>query len=238
MYWADMDFKDRRNELEEALSIGTQFRDPWNTATAMSYLGLYSSIQGNYAEARFFLERSLEIWRKMGSGIKSGMSWTLNFLGDVAYNQNEIREARLIYEESAALLGELGDQNFLAYALRRLALIAWREQDYDKAILFCKESLLLNRELGDVRGVLASLVAFAVIAFAQGQLERSASLMSAVEAQLKAIGMRLLPIDKMEYERNLAVLYSALDEKMLNRFKSKGREMALEDAVTYALQDT
>lgn len=238
MYWADMNFTDRRAELEEALSIGTQFRDSWNTATAMSYLGLYSSIQGNYAEARFFLEQSLEIWRTMGSGIRRGMTWTLNFLGDVAYNQNEMHESRLIYEESAALLRELGDQNFLAYALRRLALIAWREQDHDKAISLCKESLLLNQELGDVRGVLASLVAFAVIAFARGQFERSAILNAVVEAQLKSIGMRLLPIDKTEYERNLAVLRSALDEKALNRFWSKGGEMSFENAVSLALAET
>ena len=81
----------------------------------------------------------------MNAGSPIRASWTLNFLGDVAYNQNEMHEARLIYEESAALLRELGDQNFLAYALRRLALIDWREQDYAKALLLCKETLLPNR---------------------------------------------------------------------------------------------
>lgn len=237
MYWADMNFIDRRAELEEALNIATQFRDSWNTATALSYLGLHSTIQGKYAEARFFLEQSLEIWRKMDSSSKSGMSWTLNFLGDVAYNQNQMQEARLIYEENAALLKQLGDKNFLAYSLRRLGLIAWREKDYEQANILCKESLMLNQELGDVRGVLASVVAFATIAFTQGQLERSATLMAAVEEQLKSIGLRLLPIDRMEYERNLASLHVDLNEKTLNRAWSKGRAMLLEDAVSFAMAE-
>jgi hypothetical protein len=174
----------------------------------------------------------------MGSETRSGLSWTLNFLGDVAYNQKEIDEARLIHEENAALLREWGDQNFLAYSLRRLGLIAWREQDYDKANSLCKESLLLNQGLGDIRGVLASLAAFAVIAFARERLDRSASLNAAVDTQLKSIGMRLLPIDNMEYERNLTALRAELDQKTFNRLWSKGQEMSLEDAISFALEET
>jgi hypothetical protein len=143
----------------------------------------------------------------------------------------------LIYEENAELLRQLGDKNFLAYSIRRLGLIAWRERDYEQANILCKESLMLNQELGDVRGVLASVVAFATIAFTQGQLERSATLMAAVEEQLKSIGLRLLPIDRMEYERNLASLHADLNEKTLNRSWSKGRAMPLEAAVSFAMAE-
>jgi hypothetical protein len=59
-----------------------------------------------------------------------------------------------------------------------------------------------------------------------------------VETQLAAMGMRLLPVDKLESERNLVLLLSKLDEKTLNKFWAKGKAMALDDAIAFALQET
>jgi tetratricopeptide (TPR) repeat protein len=237
MYWADMYPTDRCPELEEALSIGAELGDQWNTATAMRYLGLLASIQGRYVEARPLLELSLEIWRTMGPGGKLGLSWTLTFLGDVALNQNELDEARSIYEETVAILREIGDKNFLAYSVRRLGFLAWREKDYRKATALCIESLSLNRELGDLRGVLASITAFANIAVAQGKFERAVQIIAAVESQLTAMGMRLLPVDKLEYERNLALLQANMSEKALTMFWAKGKGMLLEEVIAFALEE-
>jgi predicted ATPase/DNA-binding SARP family transcriptional activator len=223
MYWADIYPTDRRPELEEALSIGREFGDRWNIATALRNLGLLENIKGNYSEARLFLEQSLNIWREMGSAGKMGAAWTLIFLGDVALNHDEPEWARSLYEESSAVLRERGDMNFLAYSVRRLGQLAWREGDYEKANILCKESLNLNQKVGDPRGMIATLAGFAAIAVAQGKYQRAAKLMAAVETQISstdirhhegvvgqqqflamdAIGLRLLYVDRMEYERNL-----------------------------------
>jgi non-specific serine/threonine protein kinase len=236
LYWADMYPIDRRPELEEALSIGRELGDPWNTATALRYLGLLASMQGNYVEARSLLEQSLEIWRRMGPEGQTGVSWTLTFLGDVALNQNESKEARSIFEECVAIQREIGDKNFLAYSVRRLGLLAWREKDFARATMLCQESLSLNRELGDPRGVLACLAGFADIAVVQGKFERGATLIAAVETQLAGMGMRLLPVDKLESERNLALLLTQLDDKTFKKFWGKGRAMSLEQAIAFALE--
>jgi tetratricopeptide (TPR) repeat protein len=238
LYWADMYPIDRRLELEEALDIAREMGDPWNIATALRYLGLLASMQGNYVEARSFLEQSLEIWRSMGPEGKRGVSWTLTFLGDVALNQNESKEARSIFEECVAVQREIGDKNFLAYSVRRLGLLAWREKDFERATVLCQESLSLNLELGDPRGVLACLAGFADIAVVQGKFARAAQIMAAVETQLTALGMRLLPVDKLEYERNLALLRTQLDEKILNKFWDKGKAMSLQQAISFALKET
>jgi tetratricopeptide (TPR) repeat protein len=204
----------------------------------MRYLGLLASMQGNYVEARSLLEQSLEISRTMGPEGKVMLSWTLTFLGDVALNQNESKEARSFFEETVAILREIGDKNFLAYSLRRLGLLAWREKDFGRAIALCQESLSLNRELRDPRGVLACLAGFADIAVVQGKFSRAAQIMAAVETQLAAMGMRLLPVDKMEYERNLAQLRAQFDERSLNKFWAKGKEMSPEQAIAFALKET
>jgi hypothetical protein len=86
--------------------------------------------------------------------------------------------------------------------------------------------------------VLACLAGFADIAVLQGKFERGATLMGAVEIQLASLGMRLLPVDKMEYERNLAVLRAKLDEKTLTKFWAKGKGMSLDDVIAFALEET
>jgi predicted ATPase/DNA-binding SARP family transcriptional activator len=238
IYWVDASPTDIRPELEEALRIGRELGDRWNIATALRNLGLLDHMQGNYLEARTFLEQSLEIWRDMEAAGKLGYAMSLAFLGDVALNCNEAEWARSLYDESAAVLRapELGDTNFLGYPIRRLGQLAWREANYENAISLCKESLKLNHEVGDPRGVMCCMAGFAAIAVAQGKFERAAKLMSAVETQLASMGIRLIYMDKMEYERNLGTLRGQLDDKILNKFWAKGKAMTMEEAIEYALE--
>ena len=235
MYWADVYPTDRHLELEEALSIGREMDDPRTVATALRNLGLLENINGNYAESRAFLEQSLEILRGMGQAGQTESTWTLIFLGDVALNHSDPKWARSLYEETVAVLRELGDLNFLAYSIRRLAQLYWHEGRYDEAIAQLRESLHMNRDIVDPRGIIACLAGFAAVAVAQGQYQRAAQLIGAVETQLASLGIRLLYMDKMEYDRNLAVLQGKLDKTALRKFWEKGNAMSLEQAVQFAV---
>jgi non-specific serine/threonine protein kinase len=237
MYWADIYPTDKRPELEEALSIGKEFEDPWNIATALRNLGLLENILGNYRQARAFLEESLKIWRDRGPEGRMGSAVTLNFLGDAALNHGELVWARSLYEEAVTILREPGDLNFLAYAVRRLAHLNWLEGDYLKAISLCRESLSMNQEVGDPRGTIACVAGFADIAVAQGRFERAVRLISAVDALLGSLGIQLLYVDKMEFERNLIFLRTQLDEGTLTHFWARGREMSLQQAIAFALEE-
>jgi len=239
MSWLEAYPADKRPELEEAMSIGKEFGDRWNIATALRNLGMLENMQENYLEARSLLEQSLEIWRDMDTEGKLGCAMTLAFLGDVALNSGDADWARSLYRESASVsrAPDLGDKNFLGYSTRRLAQLAWREGDWASAISHCKESLRLNHEAGDPRGVVCCVAGFAAISAAQGKFEHAAKLMAAVESRLASIGVGLLYMDKMEYERNLALLHTNLDEKALAKFWAKGKAMSFEDAIAFALEE-
>jgi len=236
-YWADLYPPDIRPEIEEALSIGRELNDSWNIATALRNLGLHASIHSDYEGAQTLLEQSLQIWQEMGPDGRLGSSWTLIFLGEVALHQEQSERARLLLENANTILREIGDHNFLAYSIRHLAQLAWREGNYENATALCKESLTFNQEVGDLRGVIACLAGFADIAVGQGKLECAAGLMAAVENQLALIGTRLLILDKMEYERNLALLRAKVDYKTMARFWEKGKTMTMQQAIEYALEN-
>jgi non-specific serine/threonine protein kinase len=238
MYWADTYPTDRRSELEEALNIAEEFGDQWNIATALRNFGLLANLQGNYLEARSLFEQSLGIWRELGFDGETGAAWTLTFLGDAAVNLHEATQARSCFEEAISLWQAHGDINFLALAVRRLGQLAWQAAEYEVAGTQCIESLNLNLKIGDRRGVIACLAGFAAIALRQGNLPRAAQVISVVETQLSSLGIRLLQVDQMEYEHNLALLRAELDEKTLTKFWAKGKAMSLDDAIAFALQET
>ncbi|HEX5940896.1 MAG TPA: hypothetical protein VFY66_01405, partial [Anaerolineales bacterium] len=133
---------------------------------------------------------------------------------------------------------ELGDLNFLAYSIRRLAQLMWHEGRYDDAIVQLQESLKLNQDVADPRGVVACLAGFAAVAVGRGQFPRAAQVMGAVETQLADLGIPLLYMDKMEYERNLAIVQAKLDEQAFKNFWIKGTHMSLEQAMDFALGRT
>jgi hypothetical protein len=175
----------------------------------------------------------------MGADGKLEYAMSLAYLGDVALNCDEKQEARTLYDESAEVLRgpDVGDINFLGYPIRRLGQLAWREGRYKEAIALCTESLRLNHEVGDPRGVISCVAGFAAIATAQEKFERAAQLIAAVETHLALMSIQPPFMDKMEYERTLALLRAKVDEKILARFWEKGKGMSFEDAVAFALEE-
>ncbi|MGE5374124.1 MAG: tetratricopeptide repeat protein, partial [Bacteroidota bacterium] len=176
-------------------------------------------------------EQSQTIWREMNTAGNFGQDWASIYLGDVALNRGEVDLARSLYQDVVTLLREIGDINFLAYAVRRLGQLLWRNGDYGEAIALCKESLDYNQQVGSPRGVFGCLAGFAAIAIAQGRYQYAAQLMAAVETQMVSMGITPMYMDRQEYDRNLARLRTQLDEKTLTRFWAKGREMSLDQAL-------
>ena len=237
-YWAGMSPVSPRREIEEALSIGRELGDDAVVAQALCNLGLIDSIQGNYAQARSFLQHGLDLFRELGPERKTEYLYAQIVLGDVAMYQDDLPEARMLYEQCSGTLREIRDGNFLAYVVRRLGQLAWHQGEFEKATELCKESLKLDLELGDERAVIACLSAFAGIALTRGNDVLAAQLFGAVSALLDDRTIRLLPTDRMEYERNISSLRSQLDLATLEKAWTKGAEMTMERALEFALEET
>ena len=80
------------------------------------------------------------------------------------------------------------------------------------------------------------MAAFGTIATNQLNFNRAAILLAAVESQLASTGIRLLPVDKMDFERSSATLRIQLDEKAFSKLCAKGQKMSLEQAIAFALE--
>jgi predicted ATPase/DNA-binding SARP family transcriptional activator len=236
-YWAGMSPVSPRREIEEALSIGRELGDDAVVAQALCNLGLIESIQGNYVQARSLLQQGLYLFRELGPERKTEYLYLQIVLGDIAMYQDDLPEARMLYEQSSGTLREIHDGNFLAYVVRRLGQLAWHRGEFEKATELCKESLKLDLELGDERAIIACLSAFAGIALARGKVMLAAHLFGAVSTLLEARTIRLLPTDQMEYDRNLASLHAKFNEQTLKKFWEKGKGMSLDQAIAFAREE-
>jgi hypothetical protein len=83
--------------------------------------------------------------------------------------------------------------------------------------------------------VVECLVGFAALAAAQGDADRGARLLGAVDAALATIGVNLYFGDRFERERTLRALHVTLSDDAFDAAWAEGQAMTLEQAVDDAL---
>ena len=96
----------------------------------------------------------------------------------------------------------------------------------------------MSRATRNHEGLAHCFVALAVLKAAQGQAERSARILGAVEALLDEHDIRLRPRNREVYTHTIAALRTQIDEAAFSYMWAAGRVMALEQAIAYALQET
>jgi hypothetical protein len=65
--------------------------------------------------------------------------------------------------------------------------------------------------------------------------ERAARLLGAAAAQFEAMGAAMWPPDRLEHERTVAAVRSALSDEVVAAAWAEGQAMPLEQVITYAL---
>src|SRR5438046_908147 len=100
----------------------------------------------DYAAARYCLEESVDIWRRIGH--KPGLARALSALGLVRRIQGDYA-ARSLQEEAVAILRQIGDRPALARALFMLAGAPGTAEDHERTHAALHEGAEIHRDLGD-----------------------------------------------------------------------------------------
>jgi non-specific serine/threonine protein kinase len=218
---------------EESLALGRQQEDHAGVARALYGLARVSASQGDYDAAQPRAQESLAIRRNLANGHDAGLS--LNVLGEIARYQGDYDRAGRLYEESLALLRESGDKLGIQIALYNLGCVAKYQSQFRRSTALFEESLELSRSLGIRMGIASCLGGLARVAGAQRQHVRAARLFGAAEALCDLIGFPQDVVDRIELERDVAVLRSALAEDALGSAWAEGRGMPINQAIEYGL---
>jgi predicted ATPase/DNA-binding XRE family transcriptional regulator len=223
--------------FEECLALYQELGNRWGAAETLCNLGGAAQCQGDYARAVALLEESLALCRELGN--PAGAAWALNELGEVARQQGDYEAASAVYAESLRLFRELGEKRGIMYSLHNLGYVALRRGNYRQAVARFAESLRLFKEQGEQVGIASCLAGLAGVAGAlgtsQGQdsdsARRAARLFGAAAALLDTTSTNIWPVDRIEYERNMAMVRAQLDETAFAKAWAEGSAMSLEHAI-------
>ena len=218
--------------LEEAQSLARASGHTRDVAFALMYRGAVSANKGYLQRGRSLLEESLLLWRQIGD--PQSIASALAHLGDVHFLLGEYARAQELYEESAGQFREVGDKNFLAYVSRRLGYALLRQAEWGRTASLFMQSLTLNTEIGDRRGMVAALAGLANTAVDLGEWARAARLYGVVQAQLEAMAVSLLPLDRLEHDRHLATLRLRAAKPIVDTAWAEGQAMTWKGAMEYA----
>jgi hypothetical protein len=99
------------------------------------------------------------------------------------------------------------------------------------------DALVRFGELGATKEMGLGLAQFAVLAAAQGQAVRAARLFGAAEAVRESLGVALVTADLPAYEQSVASARAGLAPDAFSSAWQEGRDLALAEAVSLALED-
>ncbi|MGD2115332.1 MAG: tetratricopeptide repeat protein [Acidobacteriota bacterium] len=192
------DLRRGRDRLERLVSLADAARPASGNgepdgplARVLQGLGTLLSNLGDNESAVGHLERSLELFRRLGD--RRGLASQLNNLGWVADEISDLERARELSEEALKVNRDLGDLRGQALALNNLGWAGLYGGDYETAHDRLERSLELRRRVGDRRGEAFALTNLAWAEQCLGRLDRASDLLEEAARIFEDLDDRLVP---------------------------------------------
>jgi predicted ATPase/DNA-binding CsgD family transcriptional regulator len=228
--WNDLDAAQRH--FDWALQIARVLDDEVNIAWALTYKSY--TMMHKLDAALTLAEEGLALFRALDH--QPGLAQALCILGELARFGGDDARARQAYEECLMVSQTTGETRRIRHMFGNLAFLAQHEGDYERARALAEQGLRLALEMDNQLDIADSLAGLAGVMGVTGQPERAARLLGAWDAALERIVAAPEPIDRPEYEQNIATVRAQLTPMSFEAAWSEGRGMSLEQAVALALE--
>jgi len=126
---------------------------------------------GDSVTARALLEKSVELWRALGSAGLTGLAHTLSCLGQITRNLGDPAASRIIINEAIILFREQDERWGLAWALSYMGMALRDQENFALASSFVEESVSLWEDLENPYGLADAIRKRGYIAMRQGNYE-------------------------------------------------------------------
>ena len=217
--------------LVDAVELFDQLNMVWAKGISIVHLANVSLGLGDANQAHQWLDTALPIMQQ--SGDLWNMAFTLNNYGEVARVLGDYDQAESYYRQTEQLYAQADAKGDQARLVHTFGYIAMHKGNYEEAKAFFRESLEDFIKLGNHRGIAESLAGLAGLAAVQENHAWAVPLLAAAEYQLHSFGGDWWPADRVEIDRALESMRSALGEKFETLWK-QGSTMKVEDAIAYA----
>ena len=130
-----------------------------------------TAADGDNVTAKTLLEKSVELWRALGSAGLTGLAHTLSILGQTTRHLGDPATARVLINEAIKLFRERDERWGLAWALSYMGMALRDQENFALASSFIEESVALWRDLGNQFGLADAIRKRGYIAMRHGDYE-------------------------------------------------------------------
>ncbi len=176
-----------RARLEQILALaGSAY--PRERAKICLFLGAFTTAQGDFPEARHFLEQSRTIYEDLEE--PSGIAISLNALAIMARDCGDYVAAQGNFEKSLAYWRKINDRLATARCLHNLGNVSKIRGDYARARMALRDAMHIFEELGDNSGTAWALNQQGDVAKEQGDLPGARTLYERALRAFRSAGDR------------------------------------------------
>jgi predicted ATPase/DNA-binding CsgD family transcriptional regulator len=217
---------------EESLGLFQEQEMHWGIALALMSLGDVALDQGHIVRATDYFQQALMV--SQGEDDRFSSAWSLINLGRIASLQDDLVRAKSVLTDVLAQFRELANLEGVTESLLELGQVARRQGDDNRSAELVAQSLELCRETGNLRNTASCLERLAGLAVSSAQPVRGVSLFGAAEALRESISIPLPPVLRADYDRDVAVARTHLDEVIFAAAWTEGRKLSLNHAIAEA----
>jgi predicted ATPase len=224
-----------QNYGEAGLALARKINHSALIANALWIVGgALAFIAGDYVKSRSYLEESVSISRKLDLRPETGLG--LSNLGFLVFLLGDLQAAKTHLEEALQIAQDLPDLYTVSVVQDSLSAVMQDLGDLDSARSLANQALKYSWQIQNTMNVRNALENLASLAVLQGKAKRASQLWGVAERLHfeNASGITVLWHDRNE--RFMAMAKAQLGETSFQTAWQEGRQMKLEEAVSYALE--
>jgi len=166
-------YSEMRSQYEKIQSLPEVTHHPAIHARLLDHIGRHCWTQGDFEEARAFLEQSRGIWLQLGEEGEQGLAENLNWSGLLALWANRDYNAAEVYlHQSLELFQKWGNPR-MALSIFHLGILEVDRNQYAKALSLLEQSLAMFSELGDLFSIARVSVFLGILFAKQGNYQKA-----------------------------------------------------------------
>jgi predicted ATPase/DNA-binding SARP family transcriptional activator len=221
--------------FEQSLALWEELGDLPGKARSLLSIGTVAAEQGDQERAIQLSEQAAELYGE--SGDRRGHALAISNLGGIALERGEFAKAARLSEQAYGLFETLEDSEGMAFVLVNQGFAALSQHQHDRALELLRQALRLLAELEfkDVIGYCFEGLA-GVLALT-GRPEEAARLLGAAKGLRESLGVGLAPAEQATHDETVEAIRGALGEKSFSAAWRQGRELALDEAIAFALEE-
>jgi hypothetical protein len=190
---------------------------------------------GNIERAKRYLDEAVSIGRS--TRLQWATTMSVFGMARLAGAMGDLETARSQFLESATTANRIGNKRLMYSSYSELAHVLRENGGLEEPLGIYRDLLPKWRDLGHRSAVAHELECISYILAKMGQPQRAVVLLGATDALRKMIDSIPMPIEQVEYAREITSMREKIGEVEFKNSWQEGQRLTMDEAITLAIRE-